>query len=63
MEYLHHAGDRVIAAQSINEFLSTDQRAQCESLSMQEWVEKAVRGGMNPLVGEYLRSADRGQGL
>ena len=63
VEYLHHAGDRVIAAQSINEFLSTDQRAQWESLSMQEWVDKAVRGGMNPLVGEYLRSADRGQGL
>ena len=63
VEYLHHAGDRVIPAQSINEFLSTDQRAQWESLSMQEWVEKAVQSGMNPLVGEFLRSADRGQGL
>ena len=63
VEYLHHAGDRVVPAQSIHEFLSTDQRAQWESLSMQEWVEKAVRSGMNPLVGEYLRSADRGQGL
>lgn len=63
VEYLHHAGDRVIPAQSINEFLSTDQRAQWESLSMQEWVEKAVQCGMNPLVGEFLRSTDRGQCL
>ena len=63
MEYLHHAGDRVIPAQSIHEFLSTEQQAQWESLSMHEWVEKAVRSGMNPLVGEFLRSADKGQGL
>ena len=63
VEYLHHAGDRVVPAQSVSEFLSTDQRAQWKSLSMQEWVERAVRSGMNPLVGEFLRSADRGQGL
>ena len=63
VEYRHHAGDKVIPARSISEFLSDDQRARWESLSMREWVERAVRKGMNPLVGEYLRSADQGQGL
>lgn len=63
VEYLHHAGDKVIPAQSINEFLSPDQRTQWESLSMREWVQRAVQSGMNRLVGEFLRSADGGQGL
>lgn len=63
VEYLHHAGDKVVPAASIQEFLSAEQKARWEVLSMREWVERAVRSGMNPLVGEFLRSADRGQGL
>ncbi|KUJ20445.1 polyketide synthetase [Mollisia scopiformis] len=63
VEYLHHAGEKVIPAKSIKEFLSADQRSRWESLSMQDWVDKAVQKGMNPLVGEFLRSADKGQGL
>lgn len=63
VKFLHHAGERVIPANSIKQFLSTDKRIQWESLSMQDWVEKAVQNGMNPLVGEFLRSTDKGQSL
>lgn len=63
MIYLHHAGERVIPAQSVKESLSTDAETQWKSLPMHDWVDKAVQNGMNPLVGEFLRSADKGQGL
>jgi hybrid polyketide synthase/nonribosomal peptide synthetase ACE1 len=63
VEFLHHAGERVIPAQSINEYLHDDQMAQWKSIPMHEWVEQAVTSGMNPLVGTFLRSADSGQGM
>lgn len=61
VEYLHHAGDQVIPVQHIKELLNGG--IQLKSLPMHEWVEKAVQNGMNPLVGEFLRKADEGQGL
>ncbi|KAH6869498.1 polyketide synthetase [Thelonectria olida] len=63
VEYLHHAGEKVIPAQSIKTLLSTDDEQHWESLAMHDWVDKAVQNGMNPLVGEFLRSTDKGQGL
>ncbi|TQV90541.1 hybrid NRPS/PKS enzyme [Cordyceps javanica] len=57
VEYLHHAGDQVIPVQSIRDVLSL------ASLPMDEWVERAVRSGMNPLVGEFLRNPDADGGL
>lgn len=59
VQYLHHAGERVIPADSIKD---SDAKT-WQSFSMQKWVEKAVHHGMNPLVGEFLGSADTGQGL
>ncbi|KAI3396960.1 hypothetical protein diail_11360 [Diaporthe ilicicola] len=63
VEYLHHAGDQVIPVQKIKELLNGDGGIQLASLPMREWVGKAVEQGMNPLVGEFLRNADEGQGL
>lgn len=63
VQYLHHAGERVIPAESIKEFLASDAQTKWQSLSMHEWIEKAVHHGMNPLVGEFLGSAETGQGL
>lgn len=63
VEYLHHAGDQVIPVQSIRDLLSGEAGSGLESLAMGEWVEGAVRQGMNPLVGEFLRNADADGGL
>jgi hybrid polyketide synthase/nonribosomal peptide synthetase ACE1 len=63
VEYLHHAGDEVIPVQEIKDFMNCDGDNQWESLPMHDWVDKAVQNGMNPLVGEYLRWADKGRGL
>nr|A0A7L9EYL1.1 RecName: Full=Hybrid PKS-NRPS synthetase xenE; AltName: Full=Xenoacremones biosynthesis cluster protein E [Xenoacremonium sp. BF-2018a]QOJ72663.1 XenE [Xenoacremonium sp. BF-2018a] len=62
-EYLHHAGEKVIPAQSIKTILTADDGPQWESVSMKNWVEKAIQNGMNPLVGEFLLSIDKGQGM
>lgn len=63
VEYLHHAGDQIIPVQSIRDLLSGEAGSGLESLPMGEWVEGAVRSGMNPLVGEFLRNADADGGL
>jgi hybrid polyketide synthase/nonribosomal peptide synthetase ACE1 len=63
VEYLHHAGDQVIPVQSIRDLLHGEGGADLESLPMGEWVDGAVRSGMNPLVGEFLRNADESGGL
>ena len=63
VEYLHHAGDQVIPVQRIRDLLSGEGGIDLESLPMIEWVDSAVRNGMNPLVGEFLRNADEGRGL
>ena len=60
---VHHSGGKVIPAGEIGEMLKRDGRGEWEGLSMQEWVDQAVEKGMNPLVGEFLKSAARGQGL
>jgi hybrid polyketide synthase/nonribosomal peptide synthetase ACE1 len=61
--FLHHAGEKVIPAQSIKTHLSGDDKLKWETVTMDEWVDKAVHKGMNPLVGEFLRSADKGTGM
>ncbi|KAB5550768.1 polyketide synthetase [Coniochaeta sp. 2T2.1] len=63
VEYLHHAGDQVIPVQSIRDLLHSEGGVDLESLPMAEWVDGAVRSGMNPLVGEFLRNADERGGL
>ncbi|KAI4671892.1 putative Hybrid PKS-NRPS biosynthetic cluster [Alternaria triticimaculans] len=63
VEYLHHAGDQIIPVQSIRELLSGEAGSGLESLPIGEWVDGAVRSGMNPLVGEFLRDADAHGGL
>lgn len=63
VEYLHHAGDQVIPVQSIRDLLHGEGGADLESLPMGEWVDGAVRSGMNPLVGEFLRNGDESGGL
>jgi hybrid polyketide synthase / nonribosomal peptide synthetase ACE1 len=63
VEYLHHAGDQVIPVQSIRDLLHGEGGADLDSLPMGDWVEGAVRSGMNPLVGELLRNADESGGL
>lgn len=52
---------KVISAGVIGETLKKDRK--WEVLEMQEWADQAVEKGMNPLVGEFLKSTDRGQGL
>ena len=63
VEYLHHAGDQIIPVQSIRELLSGEAGSGLDSLPISEWVDGAVRSGMNPLVGEFLRDADAHGGL
>jgi hybrid polyketide synthase/nonribosomal peptide synthetase ACE1 len=63
VEYLHHAGDSIIPVQSIRDLLSGEAGSGLETLPMGEWVERAVRSGMNPLVGEFLRNAEADGGL
>jgi hybrid polyketide synthase/nonribosomal peptide synthetase ACE1 len=63
VEYLHHAGDQIIPVQSIRDLLSGEAGSGLESLPIGEWVDGAVRSGMNPLVGEFLRDADANGGL
>jgi len=63
IEFVHHSGGKVIPAGEIGEMLKRDGKGEWEVLSMQEWVDQAVEKGMNPLVGEFLKSAARGQGL
>ncbi|KXH56087.1 polyketide synthase/peptide synthetase [Colletotrichum salicis] len=63
VEYLHHAGEKVVPAHSIKAVLSPKDEVEWESLAMHDWVDRAVESGMNPLVGEFLRSTDKGQGL
>jgi len=63
VEYLHHAGDQVIPVQSIRDLLHGDGGLDLKSLPMREWVDGAIRSGMNPLVGEFLRNADENGGL
>ncbi|TPX14116.1 uncharacterized protein E0L32_000510 [Thyridium curvatum] len=63
VEYLHHAGDQVIPVQSIRDLLNSEGGIDLESLPMPQWVDGAVRSGMNPLVGEFLRNADESGGL
>lgn len=52
---------KIIPAGEIGETLNEDRK--WEVLEMTQWVNWAVEKGMNPLVGEFLKSADRGQGL
>jgi hybrid polyketide synthase/nonribosomal peptide synthetase ACE1 len=63
VEYLHHASDQIIPVQSIRDLLSGEAGSGPESLPIGEWVDDAVRSGMNPLVGEFLRDADANGGL
>lgn len=53
----------MILAGEIGDVLKRDGEGEWEVLSMQERVNQAVKKRMNPLVGEFLESADREQRL
>lgn len=63
VEFVHHSAGKVIPASEIGEMLKKDGEREWAVLGMQQWVDQAVEKGLNPLVGEILKSADRGQGL
>ncbi|KAJ5332382.1 polyketide synthetase [Penicillium brevicompactum] len=61
--FVHHSGEKVVPAGNVGEILTNAGKDEWEILGMQEWVEQAVEKGMNPLIGEFLKAASRGQGL
>ncbi|KAN0102692.1 hypothetical protein V8E51_011005 [Hyaloscypha variabilis] len=63
VEYLHHAGDQVIPVKQIQVLLHGDGGIRMASWPMDKWVTEAVQSGMDPLVAEFLLSADAGRGL
>ncbi|KAJ2990480.1 hypothetical protein NUW58_g2929 [Xylaria curta] len=57
VKYLYESGEQVVALSDMKGVLERESGSIIETVSMEEWVSKAVEEGLNPLLGEYLKRA------
>ncbi|KAI0428566.1 PKS-NRPS hybrid [Xylaria sp. FL1042] len=57
VKHLYESGEQVVALSDMKGVLGRESGSVIETVSMEEWVSRAVEEGLNPLLGEYLKRA------
>ncbi|KAI0817254.1 PKS-NRPS hybrid [Xylaria sp. FL0064] len=57
VKHLYESGEQVVALSDMKGVLGRESGSVIETVSMEEWVNRAVEEGLNPLLGEYLKRA------
>lgn len=57
VKYLYESGERVVGLPDMKGVLEREIGSTVEVVSMEEWISRAVKEGLNPLMGEYLKRA------
>lgn len=57
VKYLYESGEEVVPLSDLKGVMEREHGSIFKTVLMKEWVERAEEEGLNPLLGEYLKSA------
>jgi amino acid adenylation domain-containing protein/thioester reductase-like protein len=59
VRYIHESGQLVLPFDGVKQYMEREEGAEFQTVSTSEWVQLALKNGMNELVAEYLNSVEQ----
>ena len=55
IRYFHESGETVFPVDSLGNYLETLEQVPFKTVDLNDWIERALHNGMDPLVGDFLK--------